>query len=172
MNNLEGKTALLYRRVSTTDQKLFGNSLNTQRDALRDFCNSHQIVIKQELEEDFSAKNFNRPVMQELLSYAKGNHKEIDFVLITNWDRFSRNLLDALNVIRDLHAYGIMANSIENWRNYDDPTQMLLQVVQLAMPEIDDQVKGKKVREGMRQGLKDADGICMNLLDMLKGEMN
>ena len=83
--------------------------------------------------------------MQELLSYAKANHKEIDFVLITNWDRFSRNLLDALNVINDLHAYGIIANSTENWRNYDDPNQMLLQVVQLAMPEIDNQIKSKKV---------------------------
>ena len=155
MNNLKGKKAILYRRVSTTDQKLFGNSLNTQRDALRNFCDSNQIIIKREFEEDFSAKNFNRPVMQELLSYAKANHKEIDFVLITNWDRFSRNLLDALNVINDLHAYGIIANSIENWRNYDDPTQMLLQVVQLAMPEIDNQVKSKKVREGMRQGLKE-----------------
>ena len=41
MNNLKGKKTILYRRVSTTDQKLLGNSLNTQRDALRDFCKSN-----------------------------------------------------------------------------------------------------------------------------------
>jgi len=30
MNNLSGKTAILYRRVSTTEQKDFGMSLSNQ----------------------------------------------------------------------------------------------------------------------------------------------
>ena len=61
MDNLKGKKAILYRRVSTTDQKLFGNSLNTQRDALRNFCDSNQIIIKREFEEDFFCEKFQSP---------------------------------------------------------------------------------------------------------------
>ena len=38
MNNLRGKNAILYRRVSTSNQKEFGNSLNAQQSSLRDFC--------------------------------------------------------------------------------------------------------------------------------------
>ena len=38
MNNLRGKNAILYRRVSTSNQKEFGNSLNAQKSSLRDFC--------------------------------------------------------------------------------------------------------------------------------------
>ena len=61
MNNLRGKNAILYRRVSTTNQKLFGNSLNAQQNSLRDFCEKHHINIVKEFQEDYSAKNFNRP---------------------------------------------------------------------------------------------------------------
>ena len=38
MKNLKGKRVVLYRRVSTTDQKEQGNSLNRQRDHLRSFA--------------------------------------------------------------------------------------------------------------------------------------
>ena len=61
MNNLQGKRAILYRRVSTTDQKEFGNSLNAQQGSLRDFCEKNSMNIVKEFQEDYSAKNFNRP---------------------------------------------------------------------------------------------------------------
>lgn len=57
MNNLEGKRAILYRRVSTTDQKDFGNSLNHQKHRSREFCTLHSILVEREYEEDCSAKN-------------------------------------------------------------------------------------------------------------------
>ena len=47
MNNLNDKNAILYRRVSTTAQKVFGNSLNAQQSILRDFlsfCYNLEIV--------------------------------------------------------------------------------------------------------------------------------
>ena len=34
MKNLKGKRTILYRRVSTTEQKKTGNSLNSQKDKL------------------------------------------------------------------------------------------------------------------------------------------
>ena len=46
MSNLKGKNAILYRRVSTTDQKVYGNSLNAQKDQLRNFCEKNEIIIK------------------------------------------------------------------------------------------------------------------------------
>ncbi len=58
MNNLNGKRALLYRRVSTTDQKVFGNSLNAQKCSLKDFCDKNALNIVKEFQEDYSAKVF------------------------------------------------------------------------------------------------------------------
>ena len=59
MKNLKGKKAILYRRVSTTEQKKTGNSLNSQHNQLIKFCQNKQIHTLKEFEEDYSAKNFN-----------------------------------------------------------------------------------------------------------------
>ena len=101
MKNLKGKRAILYRRVSTTEQKKTGNSLNSQKDQLRIFCNNNEIQIIKEFEEDYSAKNFNRPEWKKLNDFAKKNKSEIDFLLSFDWDRFSRNVYEALGVIND-----------------------------------------------------------------------
>ena len=101
MNNLQGKRAILYRRVSTTDQKVFGNSLNAQQGSLRDFCEKNSMNIVKEFQEDYSAKNFNRPEWKRLNAFAKKNKKDIDYLLVVDWDRFSRNVYEALGVIND-----------------------------------------------------------------------
>ena len=76
MINLKGKSAILYRRVSTTDQKQFGNSLNAQRDSLRDFCEKNSMNIVKEFQEDYSAKNFKRPEWKKLNDFAKKKQEE------------------------------------------------------------------------------------------------
>ncbi len=83
MNNLKGKSAILYRRVSTSDQKVFGNSLNAQQSSLKDFCLKNSITIIEEFQEDYSAKNFNRPEWKKLNKFAQQNRKKIDYFCIT-----------------------------------------------------------------------------------------
>ena len=45
MNNLTGKRAILYRRVSTTEQKDTGSSLASQKEHLISFCVRNDIEI-------------------------------------------------------------------------------------------------------------------------------
>ena len=129
MNNLKGKSAILYRRVSTTDQKLYGNSLNAQQSSLKEFCLKNSMIIVKEFQEDYSAKDFDRPVANEMLYYAKKNKNKIDYLLITSWDRFSRNTLEALRVIEELKKLNISVNSIDSWVDYDDPAQIMMQLM-------------------------------------------
>ena len=155
MINLKGKSAILYRRVSTTDQKQFGNSLNAQRDSLRDFCEKNSMNIIKEFQEDYSAKNFNRPEWKKLNDFAKKNKKNIDYLFVVDWDRFSRNVYDALGVINDFRNIGIEVNCIGKWIDYKDPTQSMMQLMYLGMPEVDNKIRSQKVKTGMRQGLKE-----------------
>ena len=67
MNNLEGKKAILYRRVSTSEQKKHGHSLNEQKHRLLEFCENNSIIVLKEFEEDYSAKDFNRPEFSKLI---------------------------------------------------------------------------------------------------------
>jgi len=55
------KTAYLYVRVSTDEQKRKGYSLPEQEDRLLKYCEYNNIEVKGIYREDFSAKNFNRP---------------------------------------------------------------------------------------------------------------
>ena len=56
MNSIRGKRAILYRRVSTAEQRKVGHSLGYQRDALHRFCDSNGIDVAREFQEDYSAK--------------------------------------------------------------------------------------------------------------------
>jgi len=155
MNNLKGKSALLYRRVSTTNQKQFGNSLNAQRDSLRDFCDNNSMNIAKEFQEDYSAKNFNRPEWQNLYTFAKKNKDKIDYLLLVDWDRFSRNTLEGLKVVNDFKELNIEINCINKWINYNSPSDLLMHLIYLGIPEVDNKIRSQKVQIGMRQGLKE-----------------
>jgi DNA invertase Pin-like site-specific DNA recombinase len=48
MKNLEGKTAVLYMRVSTKEQKIHGNSLEVQKSRLKSFCERKNVQVIRE----------------------------------------------------------------------------------------------------------------------------
>lgn len=155
MNILKGKNAILYRRVSTTNQKLLGNSLSAQQSSLKDFCHKNSMNIIEEFQEDYSAKNFNRPEWKKLNKFAQKNKTRIDYLLVVDWDRFSRNTYEALGVINDFNSIGVEVNCIDKWINYDDPTQIMMQLMYLGMPEVDNKIRSQKIHIGMRQSHKE-----------------
>ena len=152
---LQNKNVILYRRVSTTDQKLNGHSLNTQNNNLREFAHNNGMNVVREYMEDFSAKDFNRPEFIKLQEYVKKHKGKVDYILITSWDRFSRNIGDGLNVINSMKALGVEINCTESWIDYNDPSHVLILSVYLAGPEVENQIKSQKVKVNMRQGLKE-----------------
>ena len=170
MKNLEGKKAVLYRRVSTTDQKLFGNSLNAQQSSLKDFCHKNSLIVIEEFQEDYSAKNFNRPEWKKLNKFAQNNKASIDYLLVYDWDRFSRNTYEALGVINNFAKLGIEVNCIEKWIDYNEPMQIMMQLMYLGMPEVDNKVRSQKVLIGMRQCLKEGRWIYSQPKGYMKGK--
>ena len=169
MNQLEGKRALLYRRVSTSNQKEFGNSLSAQKSTLRDFCVKNGVGVVKEFEEDYSAKDFDRPAFKEMLEFAIENKNKIDYLLIVSWDRFSRNVYAALETIGQLKKLGIEVNCINNWIDSEDPQQLIMQLMYLGLPEVDNRVRSQKVKIGMRQALKDGRWISPQPKGYVKG---
>jgi site-specific DNA recombinase len=169
MNNLKGKSAILYRRVSTSDQKIYGNSLNAQQSSLKDFCHKNSMVIIEEFQEDYSAKNFNRPEWKKLNEFSQKNKIKIDYLLVVDWDRFSRNTYEALGVINNFKQLGIEVNCIDKWIDYNDPSQIMIQLMYLGLPEVDNKVRSQKVKIGMRQGLKEGRWNSKQPIGYIKG---
>ena len=166
---LQGKSVILYRRVSTTDQKENGNSLNTQLHSLRTFANNNGMDVVSEYQEDFSAKNFERPEFNRLRDFIIKNPGKVNYILITSWDRFSRDAYEGLGVIREMRELGVEINSVENWIDHYDPQQLILLMMYLGLPEVDNRVKSQKVTVNMRQGLKEGRWNRAQPLGYIKG---
>lgn len=114
------------------------------------------MIVVKEFQEDQSAKDFgHRPEFQELLKYARMHREKVDYLLVTDWDRFSRNIAESLSTIEQLEGLGIKVNSINSWTDSDDPHQFIAKIIHLALPESENRIKAQRVKKGMRQGLKE-----------------
>jgi site-specific DNA recombinase len=147
------KTAVLMSRVSSDEQAL-GYSLGIQEESLLKYCAKNDIEVKYKIKEDHSAKNFDRPEFKKFMTYAKANRGKIDYLLVTSWDRFSRNITDALIVIRKLKELGITVSAIEQPIDPTVPENLIILAMYLAIPEIDNSRRSIKIKQGMRAALR------------------
>lgn len=111
----------LYIRVSTQEQSLHGLSLESQKDALISYANSHNMqIVDVYADEGITARKAlnKRLEFQRLISDVKQG--KIDLILVTKLDRWFRNIKDYHNTQEILEKYNC------NWRtiyeSYDTST--------------------------------------------------
>ena len=91
--------AIIYIRVSTTEQAKFGYSLDAQKEVCLDYATGNNYeVLKVFTEEGESAKTADRTELKEMLSYVKKNKSKIDALIIYKMDRLSRDTGDSLTI--------------------------------------------------------------------------
>lgn len=146
---------LIYTRVSTDEQALKGYSLPHQKSVLELYCAHRDLNILRHFQEDYSAKNFERPVFKEILEYIKVNRKNIDLFLITRWDRFSRNVEEAYRVIREFREQGIEVNAVEQPLDFSQPDSKVMLAVYLVIPEVENDKNSIRTKEGLRRAMKE-----------------
>ncbi|MFV8321803.1 recombinase family protein [Flavobacterium sp. LS2R12] len=146
---------ITYGRVSTEEQKENGFSLNHQEEMLKKYCEIKEYNILRHYVEDYSAKTFNRPEWKILMDYVKKNRNSIDMILLTKWDRFSRNAKGAMAVIRELLKMGIIVNAIEQPLDMTIPENKLILAMYLVMPEIENDKIAQRTKDGMRRAKKE-----------------
>jgi site-specific DNA recombinase len=92
------KKAIGYVRISDKDQSNF--SITGQADIITSYCSKNNIeVVTIFTDEGESAKNFDRPDWKQLQQFIKQNHAGIDILIVAKFDRFSRNVAEALQMI-------------------------------------------------------------------------
>ncbi|MBO9564436.1 MAG: recombinase family protein [Niastella sp.] len=145
-------SAILYIRVSTDEQAEKGYSLRHQEDALRSYCACQKIEILEIYQEDYSAKNFNRPVWKRMMAgISNRKNREPLFLLFTKWDRFSRNAGDSYMMIRTLNALQVIPQAIEQPIDPSVPENKVMMAMFLSIPEAENDRRGLEVKKGMRK---------------------
>jgi DNA invertase Pin-like site-specific DNA recombinase len=155
MINNSIRNVVIYTRVSTDEQAEHGFSLPHQKEALEKYCESHSIRILKHYQEDASGKDFNRPAFIQLFEYAKVNKKEVDAIIFTRWDRFSRNLEESLKYKRLFNVMGITLMSIDQVLDNTVPESKMMFAVLNVVAEIERDKISIRTREGVRRANKE-----------------
>ncbi|WP_010181552.1 recombinase family protein [Aquimarina agarilytica] len=167
MKNWRGKRAILYTRVSTTDQKDNGYSLFEQKDFLEKFCDKNDISVIKTLEEDFSGKTLDRPKINELRSLLAKN--TVDLILFHKWDRFSRNISEALLEIKMIQNKGIEINSVFEYIDFSIPQQDIMLYLYLGMGEVENKIRSQRTKNGIIGALKEGRHVNKGPIGYLNG---
>ncbi|WP_228446759.1 recombinase family protein [Chryseobacterium sp. 3008163] len=146
------KSAYLYVRVSTDEQKRKGYSLPEQEDRLLKYCKYNNIEVKGIYREDYSAKNFNRPEWKQLFSEVKKKSRGEDKnILFIKWDRFSRNVEYAYEMIGKLRKYKTTAMAIDQPIDFSVPESTVMLAVYLAVPEAENTRRAQNTSNVIRR---------------------
>lgn len=143
--------AYLYIRVSTDEQAVKGYSQRSQAERLCNYCNQNNLEIGEKIFEDYSAKTFHRPEWDMLYAKLKMHKHEQVILLFTHWDRFSRNITDAYNMIEKLKKLGINTQAIEQPIDLSIPESKIMLAMYLATSEVENDRRSINVRLGLRR---------------------
>ena len=93
--------AIGYVRVSTEEQAQTGVSLDAQEEKIRAYCIAKEWDLLRVIrDEGFSAKDLNRPGIQEIIEGCK--RKEFDVVVILKLVRLTRSVKDLGYLVEDV----------------------------------------------------------------------
>ena len=100
----------LYGRVSHDEQSKYGFSIENQIERLKEYAEKHNLVIvDQYIDEGFSAGSKKRPELQRML----GDLHRFELIIFTKLDRFTRNVLDANEMVNEFNRRGISIKAID-----------------------------------------------------------
>ncbi len=145
------KKAYGYRRVSTVGQ-VDGASLGTQTEKITSYAEANNIEIVDWFEDPgYSAKDANRPDLQRMLESIKKHKGEVDFVIIHDSTRLSRNLASFyVDIWPTLHKNGVrLLSATENYGDEKDPTGDIPMIFGVLTGQIDNKNKSNSTKNNM-----------------------
>ncbi len=148
------KNAIIYTRISEEEQSQY--SLSDQKQKIETYCNQRDINVLKHFEEDGgSGKSFNRKAFQELLLYIKANKGIVNKLIVTRYDRFSRDLIGALNMILELKELGVNVVAVEQPLDENVPESLIMKAIYLATPNVENLRRAMNAANSMRRALKE-----------------
>lgn len=139
----ERKTAALYMRVSTTEQKA-----DLQLDGLRDYAQRAGLIISNTfLDVAVSGRKEGRPQLKALMKAAR--NYEFDCVLVWKFDRFARSVSHLLKALEEFNHLGIRFISVQDQIDTQSPMGKAMFTIIGAMAELESSLISERVKAGM-----------------------
>jgi site-specific DNA recombinase len=128
--------ALGYCRISDKDQSVY--SLDSQKRTITEYCQRNGLNLIEVFTDDGeSSYTFDRPDYAKLEAFIKKN-KNVQYLIVYDLDRFSRNLAEALIKIKELQTkFGVkvLATTDSIDTDFTDPATFMMRAFKLMMAE-------------------------------------
>lgn len=143
------RVAYGYTRVSTEEQ-VDGASLENQRIAIQKYADQHNIeIVGWYTDAGISAKTAHRAQLQVMLEDISKHKGEIDYVVVYNISRISRNLASfSKDIGYRMASYGVTLRSIMEPID-ETPTGRFMLNIALSMHQLDNDIKSQTVKDNM-----------------------
>lgn len=148
------KKVVIYSRVSTEDQRISGISLEEQVDRLKKYCTRNDFEIIGEYQDDVSAKSFNRPSFKQFINDLLTKKIRPDAFVCVRLDRFSRNLMESLEMLRKFRELNIEFRTVEKDYTIRTPEDYFYYVLDSTLAQVENDRRGLNTKVAMRHGLR------------------
>ena len=144
--------AVIYARVSSEEQAKHGFSIENQKRQCLEFAERNgYYVIRTFVDEGKSAKNLDRPEIQDLMAFCSKKKNDVKAVIIWRLDRISRNNEDYHGALRPLfERKGITLLSATE-ANVNTIEGDLMRNIGMSFAEYERKVIGARTLAGLRQ---------------------
>ena len=143
--------AVCYTRVSTQEQAFNNGSLETQLNLIKEYAERNCVHIVEYFGGRFeSAKTDGRKEFMRMLEYVKKN-KDVSFILVTNYDRFSRTGAAAGKLSEDLRKEGIIVKSILQEIDTSTATGRFQENMMHLMNNLDNSMKSDRTKVNTKE---------------------
>ena len=149
------KQAIIYTRVSTSEQAERGFSLARQKEECIQFAIKQGFeVVKVFEERGESAKTTDRTELQTMLQFCSQNKKILKALIVWKFDRLSRNVEDHYTLMKFFNKFSIdVLSATEN--NDNTATGKLTRNMLQAFSQFENDQKSERVIAGMKQALQE-----------------
>ena len=151
------KNVIVYSRVSTDEQAQMGHSLDYQEETVIRHCTFKNYNVVKCFQEDYSAKDFERPEWKKILAFIKSSQKTslaINSIVILRPDRYSRNLILSFTETTKLAGLGCEVEFVEGQVDDSSPDALLLQAIGYALPQVENSKISRRSKEGSHKARK------------------
>jgi site-specific DNA recombinase len=147
--------AIIYVRVSTTEQAELGYSLASQEAICLEYARRCKYdVLRIFVEKGESAKTTNRTELKNMQSYIKANKNKINALIIYKLDRLSRDMFDSLSIRIMLKKLNIELKSVTE--PFDEsPFGIFTANLFSSMAQLDNDIRAERTKLGMTQAIKE-----------------
>ena len=143
-----------FARISSDEQS--NHSISYQVDTIKKYCDFKGYNIVKSYQEDYSAKNFDRPEWKKMMTFLQNQRTEIGTdkskwiqkIIFLRYDRFSRNFELSLSMLSKLGRLGVEIEMVESNIEMNSPESLLTRNIMLTLPEIENIKIGLRSREG------------------------